>query len=158
MHQVFVGVGSNINRKSNICKAIAALRELYPKLYCSPVYECVAWGFDGNDFYNLTIGFATEQTLPEIAHSLKRLERQLDRAQSKLSRTLDLDPLMYDDEISPEYAIPREDILKYWFVLKPLSDIAPDLQHPILGKTIAELRNAFDKPKCVLHDVGLHLP
>ena len=60
-------------------------------------------------------------------------------------RTLDIDILMYGDLylLSPELEIPREEILEYAHVLKPLADLAPDFLHPVCRRTIAELWDEF---------------
>lgn len=147
MTQVYVGIGSNIDREYNIRGGIDRIKSLYTDVVISKVYECAAFGFDGDDFLNLVAGFKTEQSLSKVAEMLRQIEFEFGRkrTESKYSaRSLDIDILMYDDVISEEYKLPRNDILEYAFVLKPLSEIAPDLFHPIENKTIAELWQAFD--------------
>ena len=162
MHQVYVSIGSNIDRETNIRGALRSLRDAFSGLVVSPVYECPAYGFDGDDFYNLVAGFASEQSdIDELLACLKRLERQFGRephTKSHASRTLDIDLLLYDDLCLPEHGIPREDILKYYFVLKPLSDIAPDLRHPRTGQTMRETQRRFRGEKLPLTVVDLPLP
>ena len=65
------------------------------------------------------------------------------------SRTLDLDLLLYDDMVLDEQGLklPREEILKNAYVLWPLAEIAPDLLHPVIGKTYTKLWDDFDKTK-----------
>ena len=63
------------------------------------------------------------------------------------SRTLDLDLLLFGDEVNEKYHVPRSDITEFGFVLKPLSDIAPDLKHPVTGHTMTQLWNKFDSSR-----------
>jgi 2-amino-4-hydroxy-6-hydroxymethyldihydropteridine diphosphokinase len=79
-----------------------------------------------------------------------------------LSRRLDIDLLIYgQDSINePPVRVPRKDILEYAYVLKPLSDLAPDYRHPTTGKTFREHWRAFDQLRypLVLCDVDLDVP
>jgi 2-amino-4-hydroxy-6-hydroxymethyldihydropteridine diphosphokinase len=75
---------------------------------------------------------------------------QRDRSGPKFSsRTLDLDLLLYDDLVLSEngLTLPRDEILKNAFVLWPLAEIAPELKHPVVKKTYAELWAEFDRAK-----------
>jgi 2-amino-4-hydroxy-6-hydroxymethyldihydropteridine diphosphokinase len=62
------------------------------------------------------------------------------------SRTLDIDLLLYNDLICDEQPVrvPREDILKYSFVLRPMAELAPNVLHPVTGKTMLEHWQEFD--------------
>ena len=64
-----------------------------------------------------------------------------------MSRPLDIDMLLYDDLVldEPPIRVPRADILKYGFVLRPLHELAPDLMHPVTGQTMAEHWQQFDQ-------------
>ena len=100
MARVSVSMGSNIDSESNLRQAIARLREQYGELTLSPVYQTAAVGFDGDDFLNLVVDFATTREVQEVVESLKAIEQQLgrDNNQPKFSaRIIDLDLLTYDD-------------------------------------------------------------
>lgn len=106
-------------------------------------------GFVGDDFYNMAVGFDTEDTLEELRSKLRRIEDAHGRRrdQKKLaSRTLDIDLLTYGElvEHTDQLDLPRREIAMYAFVLLPLSEIAPDLIHPELGKSMRSLWREFD--------------
>jgi 2-amino-4-hydroxy-6-hydroxymethyldihydropteridine diphosphokinase len=156
--QVYLGIGSNIDRETSFRNGLDALKSSYDQLQVSPVYESQAYGFEGDDFYNLVVGIETDFKLEDIERQLKEIERQSGRKQNDSSycaRTLDIDLLLYGDLICDNHELPRIDIVKYAFVLKPLCDIAPDLIHPIEMKTISELWQDFEDPQQQLIEVPL---
>lgn len=161
MTRVYVSLGSNINREANTRAGVQALRQHYGLLQLSSVYESDAVGFAGDCFYNMVIGFDTNLDATTLARQLRDIElaHGRDREGKKFSsRTLDLDLLLYGDAIidQPGLKIPREDILKYAFVLWPLAEIAPQDKHPQAGKTYAELWQTFDKSQSRLHPIRLN--
>ncbi|MDH5594975.1 MAG: 2-amino-4-hydroxy-6-hydroxymethyldihydropteridine diphosphokinase [Gammaproteobacteria bacterium] len=144
MGKVFVSIGSNINREKNIRAGIDALKKTFGELILSPVYETEAVGFDGDPFYNLVAAFETELNPYQVNDALHQIEEDngRDRSDPKFSsRTLDIDLLLYDDLIinDDKLQIPRDEIEKYAFVLKPLVDIAENVIYPITGKNLEEL-------------------
>lgn len=158
MVKVYVGIGSNIDRESNIRGGLQALAERFGKLLLSPVYQCKSVGFDGDDFYNLVAIFITHKEVDEVASDLKSIEYDFGRKRNETrfsSRTLDIDLLLYGDLVDSNYDVPREDITKYAFVLKPLFDMEPELVHPQVGKTVSELWQSFPKKDSKLKQVHL---
>jgi len=146
MTQIYLGIGSNIDREESVRNGLAALKSLYGQLQISPVYESKAYGFEGDDFFNLVVGFESEFEIDKIEMQLKEIELQSGRKRSDSSyspRTLDIDLLLYGDLICDKHELPRVDIINYAFVLKPLCDLAPDLIHPTENKTISELWKNF---------------
>ena len=145
--RVYVGIGSNVEREKNIRGGLAALARYYGALTVSPVYRARAIGFEGDDFFNLVAAFDTGKTVDELESDLRRIEfehgrrRQEDRFSA---RTLDIDLLLYGDLVSKQHRVPRADITKYAFVLKPLFDLAPDLIHPRTGKSVTQIWREFD--------------
>ena len=149
MPRVWLSIGSNIDRERYIRAAITALRAQFGELVLSPVYETSAEGFDGDPFYNLVVGIDTELPPEQLHPLLRAIEDANDRERTgpKFSgRTLDIDMLTYGDQVTDRggKALPRDEILKYAFVLGPLAEVAPDECHPQLGRRYADLWAAFD--------------
>lgn len=144
MPQVYLSVGSNQQPRAHIRAGLARLEALVGEVACSPVYRSVAVGFEGDDFFNLVLGFQTGMSLTELADALREIEAECGRHRGEAKfgpRTLDLDILTYGDAVLEQgrLQLPREDILQYAFVLRPLADLAPEVPHPVLGLTYAEL-------------------
>lgn len=146
----YLGIGSNVNRKSNICSALNHLACSFNSFNASPVYQSAAFGFEGHDFFNMAVKIETVFSPHKLKHWLQKLEdlHGRDRSQPKYSnRSLDIDLLLCDDWIMDDgvVQIPRKEILKRDYVLKPLQDLAPDLIHPVAQKRLADLWQALEK-------------
>jgi 2-amino-4-hydroxy-6-hydroxymethyldihydropteridine diphosphokinase len=154
MVQVYVSIGSNIDRERNIALALKRLTDEYGPLQQSSVYESDAVGFDSAPFYNLVVGFRTGIGPVELQQQLHAIEADCGRERSSTmtARSLDLDLLIYDDLVMSEgrLVLPREDITRYAFVLYPLAEIAPDACHPVTGERYADMWSAFNDDKQVL--------
>ncbi len=150
MPEIFVSLGSNIDRDRQLRRAVGALRGTFGALDLSPVYESDAYGFDGPPFYNAVARADTALGLDAVLATLRAIEDAQGRvrqADSFHSRTLDLDLLLYDDLVleTPTVALPRDEILRYAFVLGPLADLAGTRRHPVNGATYATLWADFDR-------------
>lgn len=144
MTQVFLGLGSNLEREKNIRAGLFALKNLFGELTISPIYESESVGFKGSHFYNLVVSANTELTIAQLSEVLKKIEDENGRVRTgpKFSpRTLDIDILTYGDFVGVEAGIelPRAEITENAFVLLPLSEIAPHELHPQLQKTYAQI-------------------
>lgn len=159
MAQVYLSLGSNIERKKNIRSALQHLQQAFGELHVSTIYETEAVGFDGAPFLNLAVGLTTELTPQQLETFLKKLEDQHSRTRNGAkfsSRTLDIDQLLYDQAIlHPEMDIPRAEITRYAFVLFPLAEIAADVIHPQYQQSIAELAQHSTLDSSTLKQVSL---
>ena len=142
MAQVFIGIGSSINRLENIQSGLASLKKVFGKLTVSAIYESEAVGFNGGNFYNLVVELHTVLSPEKLIAQLKKIEVQYGRPLKTIKfapRTLDLDLLLYDQEVDSSINLPRAEITKNAFVLKPLAELSPQLKHPLLGETYQSL-------------------
>ncbi len=161
MAMVYVSIGSNVERRRNIVSCLQSLRDQFGELWVSAVYENEAVGFDGDNFYNLVVGFHTELQPRELGPVFRKIESEHGRVRGGerfSSRTLDVDLLLYDDRVLKEEGldVPRDEITRYAFVLKPLAELAPDLIHPELHKTMRELWQTFEpKQSMTVVDLGI---
>ncbi len=126
---------------------IAALNNEFTELVKSSVYESIAVGFEGNNFYNLVVLFEAEDPkhVVKILHEIEQAHGR-HRGEKKFApRTLDLDLLLFGqcDLHEQGLDVPRDEITRYAFVLCPLAEIAPQQQHPLLQKSYAELWSEF---------------
>ena len=145
MPRAFLSLGSNLDPDRHLAFALDALRERFGALVVSPAYRTPAVGFDGPDFVNLAAALDTTlepEALDAWLHALEdRAGRRRDVPRFS-SRTLDVDLVLYDDRVlrgPGNLELPRSDLARHAFVLQPMSDIAPDVVHPTLHKTLREL-------------------
>lgn len=149
MTDVFVAAGSNVEPHKNLRAALTALEQVYRPLRISPAYRNKAVGFAGDDFINLVVSFSTDDPVAQVRQQLQAIEALCGRppaAPKWAPRTMDLDILLYGDLVStePGLVVPRPDLLRRPYMLKPMADIAPQVVHPLLHRTMCELWEAFD--------------
>ncbi len=160
MTWAWISAGSNMQPEKNLRAAVVQLREQFGRLRLSPVYQTVAEGFDGDDFLNAVIGIETNKTQQEVRQLLRHIEDRQGRvrqAQKFSSRTLDLDLLTWGAEVDRKKGIPRDEILEYAFVLKPLADVAGDELHPELGISYGRLWQQFAGRRSGLKPLAIEL-
>ncbi|EDY85563.1 2-amino-4-hydroxy-6-hydroxymethyldihydropteridine pyrophosphokinase [gamma proteobacterium HTCC5015] len=146
--RAFVSIGSNQNAARQIATALRRLEQTFGALQVSTVYQNPAVGFEGDDFLNLVVGFDSELGVEGTARVLRDIEAEQgrDRSQPKFSsRVIDLDLLLYGDETGDfnGVVLPRDEILKYAFVLCPLAELIGERVHPIAGRSYRELWREF---------------
>lgn len=151
MAVVYLGLGSNLgSRCANLRAATAALSPAVRVLVESSIYETPPWGVTNQPaFLNMVLRGETSLPPEKLLQTLKRLESRLGRVPSIRygPRLIDIDILFYDDLVltSPALTIPHPRLHERAFVLVPLAEIAADLVHPRLHKTIRALLATVDR-------------
>lgn len=149
---VYLALGSNLgDRVGQLRRALALLDPACRLAAVSPCYESEpAYVRDQPRFLNLVCRAATALAPLALLQLLKRIEAEIGRTPGPRfgPRVVDLDVLFYGDLVldTPELTIPHPRIAERPFVLVPLGDIAPELRHPTLGLSIAELRDRLEAP------------
>lgn len=152
MAQVYVSIGSNIDRYRHITASLDSLKQYFGTLLVSSVYESEAVGFEGDNFLNLAVGFNCEQGVGELSTLLRGIEHDNGRRRDGPKfgpRTLDIDILTYDDCAGTfdGVELPRDEITENAFVLLPLNEIASADVHPLTQQTYSDLWQAYDQSK-----------
>jgi 2-amino-4-hydroxy-6-hydroxymethyldihydropteridine diphosphokinase len=146
-HQVYIAIGSNLgNRKENYLEALARIAKL-PKTRIikeSSVYESEPLGDSKEWYVNGVIEIETEFKPEMLLKKLKNIERAMGRKKVRKrwgARIMDLDILLYDTAVlnKKNLKIPHPELHARKFVLVPLSEVAPQVIHPVLQATISEL-------------------
>lgn len=148
-HDAYLGLGSNLgDKKAYLDNAIKALENSQDckVIKVSPYLVTEPYGnVEQDDFLNACLYLKTLLLPEELLEFLHEIEQDAHRERVIRwgPRTLDLDILLYDNQIleTDDLIIPHIEMHKREFVLKPLSQIAPYKRHPILNKTISELLN-----------------
>ena len=146
-HQVVLSIGSNQgNRLENIQSCIDLIhQEVGTVIKVSKLYETPAWGFESDAFYNCALLLHTASSAQKILNQVLKVEKQLGRIRSNKegyqSRIIDVDLIIYDDEIieSEKLQVPHPLMQNRNFVLLPISDLKMDWKHPVFQKSISEL-------------------
>jgi 2-amino-4-hydroxy-6-hydroxymethyldihydropteridine diphosphokinase len=150
MPNIYLALGTNLgDRMDNLRRAVAALPPIIRVAALSPVYETPPWGYtDQPAFLNMALAGETESAPPGLIAFLKKLETELGREKTFRNgpRLIDIDILFYDDIIfeQTDLDIPHPRLHERAFVLVPLNDIAPELAHPVLKRTVHNLLQNVD--------------
>lgn len=151
MNQVFLLLGSNINKEINVPLAVGMVNEHVGIVRLSSVYETMPIGLkDQPNFFNLAILIETELSPSQIKQQLiDRIEQALNRerqADKNAPRTIDLDIILYGDAVLDYEGgdgrirqIPDPELLRFVHIAIPIAELAPDMVHPVTGQTMADL-------------------
>ena len=150
---VYLGIGSNLgDRSNNLDRAIELLSQRMKVDRVSSVYDTDPLNPSQPRFLNIVCKVITRLTPQGLLTLAKGIESMLGRTgKTGESRTIDIDILLYGNVVmdTPELVIPHPRMLERAFVLVPLSEIAPELIHPVAGKTIQELKQGVSETQGV---------
>ena len=144
---VYLSLGSNIgDRQLFLQLAIGLITYRIGEVkQVSNIVETPAWGFEGDAFYNACLSLETSLSPQKVLEELIAIEIILGRERKTTkeyqARNIDLDILLFGKEVihTRDLSIPHPRMEKRNFVLAPLAEIAPDILHPVLKKSILQL-------------------
>ncbi|HEY8396300.1 MAG TPA: 2-amino-4-hydroxy-6-hydroxymethyldihydropteridine diphosphokinase [Flavihumibacter sp.] len=153
MHIAYLLLGGNLgNREIQLRQAKMELERRTGRITGqSSLYETAAWGNrDQPSFLNQAVELETELPATELMSRILEIEKDLGRKRQGLygPRTIDIDILLYDDEIhvTDHLRVPHPRLPERRFALEPLAELIPSYLHPVLKKTISGLLNDCADP------------
>ena len=154
MHTLVLSTGSNLgNRSQNLESAMKLIEEKIGAIRkSSSIYESRAWGYQSNNhYYNQCLEVQTDLGAEEILDRILQIERIMGRercASEYADRIIDIDIIFLNDAIldSDPLTIPHKRMQDRKFVLIPMAEILPGLEHPVLHKTVHELLGLCSDP------------
>ena len=148
MH-IYFSLGTNLgDKEQNLRLAVQHIEERIGKIVSlSAFYATAPWGFSSdNAFLNAAVCIETTLSPLEVLSESQSIEREMGRIHKSVNgvysdRVIDVDLLLYDDLIldTPTLKLPHPLMQERRFVMEPLAEIAPDVMHPILGKTLGDI-------------------
>ncbi len=155
----YIALGSNLgDRELNLLRAVGEIGKLPSGRVTglSPFYETSPVGVsDQPSFYNAALRLSTAMSPHELLARLQQIESAVFRRTRTVRwgpRSIDLDLLLYGNEVIDDEAltVPHPRMAERRFVLQPLCDIAPDIVHPVLGLSMADLLAGLRSDESVL--------
>ena len=156
-HTAYVALGSNLgDKEANLRKALQLLQERGVEVVKTSSFICTEpYGVtDQPQFLNGVCEVRTSLVPLALLHTLLEIEQEMGRVRLRHwgERNIDLDLLLYEDVVMdiPQLKLPHPDMQNRDFVLLPLAEIAPELVHPTLQKSIEELSNLYISKRAVI--------
>lgn len=147
--QAYFGLGTNLgDKEQNLRLAVQHIEERIGKVVSlSAFYATAPWGFaSDNAFLNAVICVETSLPPLEILSVTQSIEKEMGRTHKSVNgvysdRVIDIDLLLYGDLVldTPVLRLPHPLMQERRFVMEPLAEIAPDVMHPVLGKTLGNI-------------------
>lgn len=140
----YLSLGSNLGDKlNNLQTAVNMINISVGHIKnVSSVYKTKAWGFEGGEFFNICLELTSSLSPEKMIETVLEIERKMGRdrnlGEGYNDRLIDIDILLFDDEVIffNDLKVPHPQMLDRKFVLVPLTEIAPNVIHPIVKKTI----------------------
>ncbi|MDY7396271.1 2-amino-4-hydroxy-6-hydroxymethyldihydropteridine diphosphokinase [Aureibaculum sp. 2210JD6-5] len=168
----YLSLGSNLgNPLENLQKGINLIAQNVGNITkISSVYKTASWGFESKDFLNICIEVSSHLNPENLLDKVLKIETDLGRKRDDnkeyKARTIDIDVLLFDDEVifyNPDsyrdLTVPHPRMLERKFVLVPLAEIAPQIKHPVAKETIGKcLKNCEDNLEIEKTDLKLNRP
>jgi 2-amino-4-hydroxy-6-hydroxymethyldihydropteridine diphosphokinase len=146
MPEVHVGAGSNADPVRALQRAVAELEREFGAVTCSRVYRSAAVGLPAAPYLNLVVALSTQRDADSVRETLRAIETLAGRTRADPAVCeLDLDLLLYGAAVDASRRLPRPGLLAMPYVLGPLAELVPELEHPVTGERLGAAWRAADR-------------
>lgn len=154
MATLYLSLGTNMgNRQSNLDTALKLIGQRIGTVQAqSRILETEPWGFESpNSFLNMAVQVKTDLGPRQALLATQAIEKEMGRTEKSVGgvyhdRHIDIDILLFDDVVlsTRDLTIPHPLMHERMFVMKPLAEIAPNTEHPVLHKTIRQIADEME--------------
>jgi len=164
LRTTYLSLGTNLGKKlDNLQNAVNLIAHKVGRVSkVSSIYKTKSWGFKSDDFFNICIEVSTNLNPENLLDQVLKVEKELGRIREDSdeykARIIDIDVLLFDDDIIfyNDLKVPHPRMLKRKFVLVPLTEIAPNVKHPIAKKTTLMCLHSCDD-NTEIEETGLQI-
>ena len=170
MNDVYLILGSNIEKEHNLPTAVALLRDMVEVVAVSSIYETVPVGLKGQaNFWNTAVHLQTPlsatQLKTEVLAVIEQKLKRVRQADKNAPRTIDLDIVLFNEDVldydggdGRSRHIPDPDLLKFTHVAVPIAELAPTMPHPETAEPLSAIATRLHNPAHLWHVQSLNLP